>query len=778
LKKAPAPKAVAVKKQRVTPPAIPVIKLQTPPALPVISQAPRQRATSNQQSATSSAPTLRNRVDIRTVPDLKSKVLCRVTKKGTSVKVLGYQNDWFKVKLGSCEGWVTKKDIQYKALPEPEVVVQKQPPVKKAVAAKKQPPVTKKAVVKAKPVKKKVVVLKKAPAPKAVAVKKQRVTPPAIPVIKLQTPPALPVISHIAPRQRATSNQQPATSSTPTLLAILQQLNELKQKVGQLQKQSAEQEEIISRQRKALDKIAEISPGVKEALLPPEPKFLVSYFTITGAELFATEDFEFILKKYRGQKLGMRDLNKIADEITGFYRSKGYITSLAFVPGQDVTDTGVELKVIEGVVGEIEVEEGEENNKKAIQRKFLVKKGDNLKYQELQKSIRRINRQPDRTVKAVLKPGAEKGTSDIFLKLKEEKDPKHFYLEYSNRGTEVTGKDRYGASFVHNNLLGNDDILTARFRMGEDSDIYSWSLDYNSPVNRYDTRVGAYGAYSRADIAGQFEILKPEGRATAWGVYVGHPLFDRDFTDPSLNLSGKVTAGMDFVDVKNRILNKETSHDQLTVSKVGISFDEKDRFGRTFFSNELRVGIDHFLGSMDEHDPQASRLDSGGEFVKYVGSLSRVTRLPLSSLLVTSIRGQYTDGPIVNSEQLSYGGADSIRGFPENDYLADYGWLSTIEIRTPAFLFPRILTLPYSKEKVPLRDAMQFVYFIDFGEGSLKNARVGEDDSRFLSGAGIGLRFEFYKHLQGTVDWGFAVGNEDPSDGSSNTVHVGLRYEL
>jgi len=71
-------------------------------------------------------------------------------------------------------------------------------------------------------------------------------------------------------------------------------------------------------------------------------------------------------------------------------------------------------------------------------------------------------------------------------------------------------------------------------------------------------------------------------------------LFDRDFTDPALNLSSRLTGGMDFVDIKNRILGQETSHDELTVAKAGISFDEKDRYGRTFFSSELRVGDREF----------------------------------------------------------------------------------------------------------------------------------------------------------------------------------------
>ena len=102
--------------------------------------------------------------------------------------------------------------------------------------------------------------------------------------------------------------------------------------------------------------------------------------------------------------------------------------------------------------------------------------------------------------------------------------------------------------------------------------------------------------------------------------------------------------------------------------------------------------------------------------------------------------------------------------------------MSTIELRTPAFIFPRGLKVPYDKEKTALRDAMQLVYFLDFGEGNLKEARVGEEPDKFLAGAGLGLRFELYD-LRGRVDWGFPAGSQDPSDDSSSTIHLGVQYE-
>lgn len=562
--------------------------------------------------------------------------------------------------------------------------------------------------------------------------------------------------------------------------ALINELMEFKERIGELERKVVEQEVRLGVQMRAMEKVGEIVPAVEEMLLPVEPKFLVEEFVLNDVHLFAAKDFEFILGKYRGKELGLRDLNKIADEITGFYRGKGYITSLAYVPAQEMTAGTVEFSVVEGRVGDIIFEEGKYYSQKTIKRKFLIEKGEILDYKKLQKNIKRINKHPGRTVKAVLMPGKEEGTSDILLEIEEEEKPLSFTLaEYNNRGTRQTGKDRLGVGFVHNNLLGWDDILSAKVRVGKDTDVFAASADYNFPITRYGTRLGFSGVYSQADIGGQFKILEPEGRARVFGGYLTHPLFDKDFLNPvALNLSSNITLGLDIVDVENRILGRATSHDELTVAKAGITFDQRDSFGRTLFSNEVRVGIPNFLGSMAKNDKMASRLDAGGEFTKYVGSLSRITRLPLSSLLITSVRGQYTDNPLVNSEQLSFGGADSIRGFLENEYLADYGWMSTVELRTPAFIFPGILKVPMwgEEKRISLKDAVQFVYFIDFGKGNLKKARVGEDSGKFLVGVGPGLRFEFFDHLSGKIDWGFPVGEEDPRDKSSSIVHIGAQF--
>ncbi|MDP8216251.1 MAG: ShlB/FhaC/HecB family hemolysin secretion/activation protein [Candidatus Kaelpia imicola] len=566
-------------------------------------------------------------------------------------------------------------------------------------------------------------------------------------------------------------------ASAGDMQQILDRLDQLQGKVTQLESKVKEQDEVIKRQNQALDKLGEMVPEVKKAMAPPEPKVVVSNFVLSGVNLFDPIDFEPVLKKYRSKELGISDLKTISDELTAFYRSKGYITSLAYAPTQEIENETVEFRVIEGRVGNIELEGGEYFKKETMAKRITIEEGQVLNYERLQRDVRKLNKQPDRTMKAILLPGQDKGTTDILIKMEEESDPKHFYFDCSNTGTEETKTARFGLGFAHNNLLGYDDILSIKARVG-DWDIYSISADYNVPINKYNTRIGAYGIFSHTDIGGQFTVIEPEGSATALGAYITHPLFDKDYFDPvAINLSSDVIAGLDLIDVKNMLLGEETSHDVLRVAKLGISFDERDALGRTFFNNEFRVGIDG-LGSMDSNDESSSIIDAGSEFMKYTGTLTRITRLPFSMMFINNLKFQHTNNPLVTSEQLSLGGADTIRGYPQNDYLADFGYVCTLELRTPAFIFPREIKVPYDDKKTPIMDAVQFVYFVDFGKGHRKNPRVGETKDQFMIGTGFGFRFDLYEHLRARLDFGFPAGNEEPSDGSSGTVHVGVQYEF
>jgi hemolysin activation/secretion protein len=556
----------------------------------------------------------------------------------------------------------------------------------------------------------------------------------------------------------------------------LSELDGLKDQVKVLQQKVISQDKIINDQKKVLEKISEV-PMLKEKIPPVEqPKVLINKFIINNAQVLGPDDFAVVLSKYRGRELSISDLEKIADKITQLYRSKRYISSLAYVPPQEIKDNTAQITVVEGRIGDITIEGGKYYKQQNIERKFHLEPGQILNYAELDKNLRRINKQPDRTVEAVMKPGEEQGTSDIVLKTADER-PWHISAGYSNEGTLYTTKNRYTFGLAHNNLLGHDDKLSGKFQMGDRSDIYSVGGSYTFPINKYDTRLGAYGAYSHSEIGGPFEVLSPGGKAVAYGGFITHPLFDEDMQNPiPFTFAMDIIAGFDSISVWNKLLGQESSHDELRVIKAGFNIDEKDSSGRTFISQDMRIGLKNFLGSMDKYAISSSRLDGSSEFVKNTGSLTRISRLPAQTFLVGNIKYQITSDPLVTSEQFVLGGSGSVRGYPENEYFADYGMIASAELRMPAFLFPRELKVPWDKDRTAISDAIQFVCFADMGKGYLKKARVGERKDAYLAAIGLGLRFDLYKDLKGKIDWGFPIKSE-PSDGSSSTVHINIGYE-
>ncbi len=560
------------------------------------------------------------------------------------------------------------------------------------------------------------------------------------------------------------------------------EVQSLRTKVDQLEKTVAGQAELIAQQTKVLEKIAEVVPEVKAMLAPPEPKTLVKKFVVNGARLFNAAELEKVLVKYQSKELSMSDLKKAADDITALYRKKRYLVSLAYLPPQEISGDTVEFNVVEGRVGEITVEKPKYSKPEVIRRRFLVEKGQILNSARIESSLKQINKQPDRTVRAVLSPGATPETSDILLKVENERSPHHFSSEFNNRGTKYTSLNRWGLGYRNTNLLGNDDILALRFIANSKSEVYSGSAVYDMPVSKYNTRAGAYAAYSKADIGGQFAIpgLSPTGHAELWGLYVTHPWFDKEFVDEDsgskLTLTSNLSAGLDSLSVHNKIMGNETAHDELRILKAGINFEEKDNLGRSGLTAEAHFAIPEFLGSMEKREESVLRTDSGGEFQKYTGSISRVTRLPGSMWLINSFKGQYTPFNLVSSAQMTLGGADSVRGFQENEYLADYGWINTVELRMPPFLLPSILKVPFDKKHSRLTDVVQVVGFIDAGKGYV-NKHVGEDNEKLLVGAGFGFRFDLYEHLSARIDFGFPLGHEKPSDDSDSRVHFGMQYD-
>ena len=521
-----------------------------------------------------------------------------------------------------------------------------------------------------------------------------------------------------------------------------------------LEEQKAEEKEKFkAEEKKKPELVVEERAPVGAPSIAGE-KILIKKFILNGVTKFEPDEFSPFLREYRNKQLGMDELNAITAGIQNAYRAKGYITTFVYIPDQKLKDNTIEIRVVEGSIGKISVEGTKYSNPEYLRKKYRVREGDMVKYEDLITSTKRLNRNPDRAVKSVLVKGDIPETTDIVLRTIDSQ-PKHLFYEFDTRGTRYTGVNRYTLGYSDNNVFGHDEMFSAR-GLASQSKLYGGSLDYNFPINSYDTRLGSYISAVYSELGKDFTPLEAKGRSLTGGVYLVHPLLDKEHW--------RVNAGMgfDYKNNRNWLLNTVSSTDDLAIVKFNFNLDQDDRFGGTFVGNEFDYGIKEALGSLGNDDTRASRIDASGDFFRYILQVRRQVNLPLESFLLLSTRMQYSPDKLINSEQFYLGGMDTVRGYPELEYLADYGYNVSAELRTPLYLLPK---------DMPLRQKLQMVYFVDYGQGFLRNPLVGEQGSESLLGVGTGFRLNLWKNFFVRLDWGFPL-DPSTSDRSKNRVNV------
>jgi hemolysin activation/secretion protein len=104
---------------------------------------------------------------------------------------------------------------------------------------------------------------------------------------------------------------------------------------------------------------------------------------------------------------------------------------------------------------------------------------------------------------------------------------------------------------------------------------------------------------------------------------------------------------------------------------------------------------------------------------------------------------QLSSSPLLSLEQFAVGGAYTVRGYRENLLVRDNGLVSSLEVRIPLW-----------KDEAG-RPVLQLAPFADIGRSW--NTDRPEAAPRTIYSVGVGLRFQFTRHLFGNVYWGHAL---------------------
>ncbi len=514
---------------------------------------------------------------------------------------------------------------------------------------------------------------------------------------------------------------------------------------------------------------AEIETADGIATLSPEDariKFILKSIRITGNEQFTSEQLLGSVQDEIGKEVNLSDLQRIAAEIKKYYRDRGFIAAYAYVPPQSIDGGNVEIALVEGILESVEIKNNRWFSEKVLRRFLRIVPGQILYLRDLQSGLIFLNKHKDIKVKSYLKPGAESKTTKLELDVKD-KFPLHVSADVNNLGTKNTGRTRAGIALSYSNLFGQMDEISSRFQIG--SGAVAVGADYSIPVHSSGTRIGFGYSYSHIKVGGDLEALNITGDAHTYSPYILQPLVRRDWIELTFN------TGMDFKEIQNNVLGTRSGHDSLRILNFGLNSEFTDRWGKTYFPNSVHIGFSTFLGASDALENGATRVGTGGQFFVYRTSLIRYHRLPWGMTYAFRGQAQLTNDRLPPSEQLRLGGAFSVRGYSEGEYLSDYGAFMTNELYIPSYFFPKDWKLPYSKQ--PIREQIQGVTFFDFGGGSLRNTLNGEEHNRTLAGAGLGTRIRLFDKVFARVQWATPTGS-NPRNGDQSAFYYGVTTEF
>ncbi len=497
----------------------------------------------------------------------------------------------------------------------------------------------------------------------------------------------------------------------------------------------------------------ELAQSEESSEAPPEKTLLVEEFRVEGNTLLKEEEIQSLVAPYEGRDLTLAEMKEVATLLTDLYRRKGYLLVRAIVPKQDFGEGPVTIQVLEGKVGSISVEGAKHYSADWIEAHLNeATVGGDFQADEFQRRLLLLNDYGDLTVQAVLRPGSERGTADIVIKV-EDSNPLHVGLDYNNFGVPETGEHRFGLTFDVGNLFTDGDDLRFRGVLSTPTEDLSTFLQlrYGTPINNNGTRVGVEyqrGAFSSGQ--GLAQLLDIRGDADIFSLFASHALVR------TLDHRSDVALTLSYKDIENSIFrNVPLAQESYLSSRLEYLGDWRDVKGRSLLQASWTQGYGSGGGAI------VSNPRANDSFTKFNLDLLRVQNLRPGIYGVLRGSGQFAVNPLYTIEQFSIGGISTVRGFTQSELLGDSGYTVSGELRWS-----------------PLKDdpeILQLVAFLDHGGVRIIDRFPGELPVSSLTGAGFGFRSSLTEKTHLTLDIGFPISPTNNRLNRGPVVYGGIQ---
>lgn len=441
------------------------------------------------------------------------------------------------------------------------------------------------------------------------------------------------------------------------------------------------QERVLEEQRRRLQELQQLpgeQPEQAPAIAAPDELcFDIRRISLSGASLVSQAQQDELLAPFVGRCLGSGELNDILKAVTGFYLDRGYVTTRAYLPQQDLSTGELEVQVVEGRLEGLDSSELASDRELAMA--FPGRAGDRLNLRELEQMVDQLGRLPSRQVKLELLPGEEVGGSRVRLQGERGK-PWHASLGRHNDGQKSTGEQQWTVGLDWDSPLGLGDQLGLRGSKDAVSDQWrhsaSQSLLYSLPFGWWTMNYSYSQSYYRTRATTANLVYESDGESKRHQIGAERVVHRDDLGKTALNI------GLMHLRTRNYLENTLLSNSSHRLSELQLGSNHGRRLGNAFAN--LDIGWQRGIGAFDaQSNGNPQRSQPVARYNKY--SLTASYLHPFALLdqrfsVDSLVSGQHSEDVLFGPQRISLGGLASVRGFKEQSLSGDSGlyWRSNL----------------------------------------------------------------------------------------------------
>jgi len=512
-------------------------------------------------------------------------------------------------------------------------------------------------------------------------------------------------------------------------------------------------------------------PVLREPPIPPEfqpstPLPSIQVFVraihIVGSTVFTSDELDAVTQPYLNRSLSTEDFERLRLDLTFLYIKKGYVTSGATIPDQDVTTGEVTIQIVEGKLTTIDIEGNSWVRAFYFRNRIDLGVSTPVNIERLQERFQFLQQDPRvERLNAELRPGVQRGDSELHVKVKETRLV-HAWLDANNYQTPLVGAERILGTVVHQSLTGFGDTLSFTYGRSNGMDPIIDTF-YSMPLNAYETLLTF--SYRRNDflvVESPYQPLDIRSQSEIFGVTLSQPIYRTLNQQFTLSVTGEYLHNKTFLLGEPFDFIPGTQNGVANVAAIRIAPEWVYRTQASVLAARSRfsIGIDALDATINS-GPVAD-----GQFFSWLGQVQAVHRLEhwWGTQLLGRFDIQLANDHLFPLEQAFVGGRFTVRGYRENTLIRDNAMVGSLEARVPIW------------RNIRGEDVVQIAPFVDYG--SAWNNKVETPFPRYLASVGVGLRWNILPQDRARFEvyWGLPL-NHFGTNGT-NLQDYGIHMQL